>query len=61
MRYEVKKEGNHFKVWDTKNQSWMTKNCPEGIAKEICDDFNRMEGGDYSPIFEAILNDLDNK
>jgi len=51
MRYEVKKDGKSLKVFDTKDNTWITKPLPSmEIANEICDDFNKMDNKDYSPI-----------
>lgn len=51
MTYEVKEENGNYKVWDTKKSLWITKEIPsKQIADEICEDFNKMDNKDFSPI-----------
>lgn len=51
MRYEIKKDGNKLKVWDSKDKVWITRELPSmEIANEICNDFNAMDNKDFRPI-----------
>jgi len=51
MRFEVKKDGNDLKVWDTKTKVFITKALPSmEIANEIAEDFNKMDKSDFSPL-----------
>jgi len=51
MRYEVKKENKNYKVWDNKSNVWITIEIPiKKIADEICEDFNKMDNKDFTPI-----------
>lgn len=51
MRYEVKQENGIYKVYDTKDSVWITKEITsKQIADEICEDFNKMDNKDFSPI-----------
>lgn len=45
MRFEVKQVGEFWRVWDTKNEYYITVDIPDKlIAEEICDDFNSARG-----------------
>lgn len=49
MRYEVRQENGFYKVWDTENKFWITKDCPDKeTADEICHDFNEMERKNFT-------------
>lgn len=51
MRYVVEKKGNSWFVYDNVKKNHITKAVPtKAIADEIAEDFNLMDGGDYSPI-----------
>ena len=51
MRFEVKKEGETIKVWDSHLKNYITIALPSmEIANEIVDDFNKMENKDYTPL-----------
>lgn len=62
MRYEVKKENESYKVWDTKDNVWITKEIPsKQIADEICQDFNKMDNKDFTPIGMPDFSKIKNK
>lgn len=51
MKYEVKKVGESWKVWNNINKVFITNDVPfEEIANEICEDFNAMDNKDYRPL-----------
>jgi hypothetical protein len=55
-RFIVEQEGNAYFVKDTKGDARITGEVPEKhIADEIAEDFNKMEGGDYSPLIALGL------
>lgn len=49
-RFEVKKVGNDWFVFDNTDNTPITKACPEDVAKEICEDFNAMAQHDFRSI-----------
>jgi len=51
MNYEVKNVNGNWMVWSIKDNGWITKEIPDKkIADEICEDFNKMDNKDFTPI-----------
>ncbi len=51
MNYEVKSINGNWCVWNIKDSTWITKEIPDKkIAEEICEDFNKMDNKDFTPI-----------
>lgn len=51
MRFQTKNVNGVFRVMDTVDGKYITKDIPtEGIADEIADQFNAMENKDFTPI-----------
>lgn len=48
--FEVKQDGEGFRVFNIASGTSITKICPREIADEICRDFNSMQNGDFSPL-----------
>ena len=52
MNYEVKSVNGNWSVWSIKDSACITKEIPnKKIAEEICEDFNKMNNKDFSPIW----------
>lgn len=51
MKFEVKQDGEIYKVYDTTTGKSITKDIPsKEIADEIAEDFNAMSNKDFRPI-----------